>query len=96
MLSHLGLKGTISAIGVLALADCVRTSEEKYFKVRIALDESCSCLRPGMTARTTIHAQESDSVLPIPLQAVFEEKNKIFVMWCALRKIMKRGRFNWE
>ena len=75
---HLGLKGTISAIGVLALTDSIRTSDEKYFEVRIALDESCSCLRPGMTARTTIHAQEAEDVLTIPLHAVFEENKQNF------------------
>lgn len=73
---QLSFQGTVKSIGVLALADIGRASEEKYFEVRIALDESDARLRPGMTTRTTIHAQEAKGVLAIPLHSVFEGGHK--------------------
>lgn len=72
---HLRLMGKVSLIGVLALSDASYPSEDKYFEVRIALDESSALLRPGMTARVVIDAEERENVLSIPLQAVFEENN---------------------
>lgn len=75
---ELVFQGTISSIGVLALSDLGRTSDEKYFEVRIALDSSDSHLRPGMTTRATIHAQEVSDALTIPLQAVFEEVKQAY------------------
>jgi HlyD family secretion protein len=70
---QLSFKGTLCFIGVLALADFGQRNDEKYFEVRIALDESEPCLRPGMTTRTTIHAQKALGTLTIPLHAVFDE-----------------------
>jgi HlyD family secretion protein len=70
---QLSFTGTITSIGVLALADIGRVSEEKYFEVRIALDEGDPCLRPGMTTRVTIHAHEAKDILTIPLHSVFDE-----------------------
>jgi HlyD family secretion protein len=73
---HLKLTGKIGLIGVLALSDAVYSSEDKYFEVRIALDESSQLLRPGMTARVVIDAEERIDVLSIPLHAVFEENHQ--------------------
>jgi len=70
---QLVFNGTVSAIGVLALTDMGRPSEEKYFEVRVALDDSESCLRSGMTARATIQTQEKYNVLTIPLHSVFND-----------------------
>lgn len=70
---HLSFNGTVTSIGVLALSDLGRISEEKYFEVRIALDSADERLRPGMTTRVTIHAQQADNVLTVPLHAVFGE-----------------------
>ena len=75
---QLSFRGTISSIGVLALADLGRTSEEKYFDIRIDLEDSDSRLRPGMTTRATIHAQKAQDILTIPLHAVFEEHRQPF------------------
>lgn len=75
---QLSFQGTLSSIGVLALADTGRTSDEKYFEVRIALDASDPCLRPGMTTRVTIHAQTAPDVLTVPLHAVFEEYKQAY------------------
>ncbi len=80
---HFSFKGTITSIGVLALADIGRASEEKYFEVRIALDESDPCLRPGMTTRATIHAQEAKNVLTIPLHSVFDEHKHTYCYVCS-------------
>lgn len=73
---ELAFQGMITSIGVLALGESGRASDEKYFEVRIALDASDPRLRPGMTARATIHAQEAQDVLAVPLHAVFEENKK--------------------
>lgn len=71
---QLTFSGTISLIGVLALADMGRMSEEKYFEVRIALNDADPRLRPGMTTRVTLHAQREDNALSVPLHGVFGEK----------------------
>ncbi|WP_068471363.1 efflux RND transporter periplasmic adaptor subunit [Candidatus Protochlamydia phocaeensis] len=75
---HLRFDGTVSSIGVLALADLGRGSEEKYFEVRINLDNVDDRLRPGMTARATIHAQQVKDSLAVPLHAVFEEQKQSY------------------
>lgn len=73
---QLAFNGTVKSIGVLALADIGRASEEKYFEVRISLDESDPRLRPGMTSRAIIHAQEANDVITIPLHSVFDERKE--------------------
>lgn len=70
--------GTISSIGVLALSDLARASEEKYFEVRVALDKSDERLRPGMTTRVTIHAQHIEDSIMVPIHAIFEENKQNF------------------
>jgi HlyD family secretion protein len=75
---QLSLQGVIVSIGVLALNDSGRTSEEKYFEIRIALDKSDPSLRPGMTTRAIIHAQEAHEILTIPLHAVFDDHKQAF------------------
>lgn len=85
---QLSFSGTVDSIGVLALSDMTRTSEEKYFEVRVALDHSDERLRPGMTSRVTMHAQHIENVLAIPLHAIFDEKKKNF---CYIAK-----KFNFE
>lgn len=75
---QLSFNGTITSIGVLALSDIGRATDEKYFEVRIALNECDTCLRPGMTTRATIHAQEADQVLTIPLHSVFDDNKQTY------------------
>jgi HlyD family secretion protein len=70
---HLTFMGKVSSIGVLAMSDLMRASEEKYFEVRIALNQGDERLRPGMTARVAIHASHVEEQLSIPLHAIFEE-----------------------
>lgn len=73
---ELAFQGTISSIGVLALGESGRANDEKYFEVRIALDDSDPRLRPGMTTRATIHAQAVNDVLTVPLHAIFHENKQ--------------------
>lgn len=78
---NLLLKGKVNFIGILAMADVIRPSEEKSFEVKVALDTTDSRLRPGMTARTIIHAGQVENTLSVPIHAVFEfdKKNYCFV-----------------
>ncbi len=88
---HLKFSGTISSIGVLAMADLGRPAEEKYFEVRIALDESDPCLRPGMTTRVVIHAQQAENALTVPLHALFDEHKQTFCYFaCSQNQFEKR------
>lgn len=88
---QLSFQGTIASIGVLALTDLARASEEKYFEVRIALDESDTRLRPGMTARATIHAQQAASSLTMPVHAVFNEQKQLYCyILCPYKRYEKR------
>jgi len=77
---HLSFTGTLTSIGVLALSEMGRTGEEKSFEVRVALEESDPRLRPGMTARVIIHADEAKEVLTIPLEAVFSERQQAYCL----------------
>jgi HlyD family secretion protein len=70
----LTFSGTISLIGVLALADFGNSTAEKYFEVRITLDEVDERLRPGMTTRATIHAYQAENALTVPVHAIFDEQ----------------------
>ncbi len=89
---HLSFVGKVSSIGVLALSDPGRISEEKYFEVRIALEKSAPCLRPGMTAHVTLHVQEVRQALTIPLQAVFcEERENICYAFDSLKGYERRS-----
>ncbi len=70
--------GKIIQIGVLAIPDMQRFGEEKYFEVQVALDQADEKLRPGMTARVVVHADEVKEKLSIPYQAVFEVKKQSY------------------
>lgn len=87
---QLSFQGTVTSIGVLALAEIGRASEEKYFEVRIALDESDSRLRPGMTMRATLHAQEAKDVLTIPLHSVFGDHKQTYCYVFGPRNIYEK------
>ncbi len=65
-------EGHVLSIGVLALADLGRSGAEKYFEVKIALTKPDERLRPGMTARVTMHSQSVHKKIAVPLPALFE------------------------
>lgn len=75
---QLQLSGTVSSIGVLALADHGKPTEEKYFDIRIQLDKSDSRVRPGMTTRVVLHSADVQDVLAIPIHSIYYEKNKAY------------------
>lgn len=74
----LSFEGKIESIGILALADLGRASDEKFFEVRIALDKSHPYLRPGMTARASILSQEIKDSLSAPIHAIFSEGSSCY------------------
>lgn len=75
---QLHLKGKVLSIGVLALSDSSKMGDEKYFDIRIGLDKGDSRLRPGMTARAVILAEQVQNKLTIPIHAVFEKDKRHF------------------
>ena len=68
--------GVVTYIGVLATPDYGRASEEKYLELRVALDKNEQPLRPGMTARATVHGDQLEEVLSIPVHALFNDQKK--------------------
>jgi len=70
--------GTIKSIGMLALPDPGKPVEEKYFEIRILLDKSDLRIRPGMTARVLIKAEQVKNALTVPVHALFHEQKKTY------------------
>lgn len=87
---QLSFSGTVSSIGVLAMSDLSRASEEKYFEVRVALDRGDPRLRPGMTTRATIHAYQMKNSLTVPLYALFEQDKETYCYVACDGKYTKR------
>lgn len=79
---HLIFTGKVTSMGVLAISDMGRATEEKYFEVHIALDGSDTRLRPGMTARVVIQSQIARHVLAIPVHSIFEEYQSNYCYLC--------------
>lgn len=75
---ELRFTGTITHIGVLALPDPTKPSDEKYFEIRILLDKSDTKARPGMTTRVTIHSAHVADALTVPIHALFHQQNKTY------------------
>lgn len=53
-------------------------SDVKVFDVDITLEGNDPCLKPGMTAKATIHIDRLDDVICVPVEAVFEEEEKYY------------------
>lgn len=70
-------QGDVQSIGVLALSDLGRSGGEKYFEVKLAMADSDARLRPGMTARITILADNVENSLAVPVPAIFEDQKKL-------------------
>ncbi len=68
----LNFKAEVKFIGSLATNDNPRQSG-KYFQVVLALTGKDRRLRPGMTARVHIRAENAEDVLLLPVQAVFPD-----------------------
>ncbi len=74
---QLSFNGQVLSIGILAIADPTRPSEEKYFEVRIGLDDADPRLRPGMTSRVVIHADRVQNKLTVPFHALFDDHKDV-------------------
>jgi HlyD family secretion protein len=68
--------GDVTFIGILAISDIFKSGDEKYFEVKVAMNETDPRLRPGMTARLVIHAGEVKNALTVPIHSVFESAKK--------------------
>lgn len=73
---QLTFTGKITLIGMLALPEPGKPSEEKYFEIRILLDKSDARVRPGMTTRVLIHGHQVQDALTVPVHAIFHEDKK--------------------
>lgn len=72
---HLKPTGEVVSIGVLAVNER-QAMGDKVFEVVVKLDQPHAALRPGMTARVTIHSADVDGSRVVPLHAVFSKKNQ--------------------
>lgn len=68
--------GVVDFIGVLATTDVLRPTDEKFFELKVVIKQPDTRLRPGMTARVTIHAGKVDQVIAVPIHSVFEIEKK--------------------
>jgi len=71
----LRLTGRVTLIGTLAEAQPGRRGA-KYFDVTVEVAESEPRLRPGMTARVEILAEQREHAVFVPLDAVFEREGR--------------------
>lgn len=71
---NLHFTGKITSIGILALPDPGKPAEEKYFEIRVLLEDSSPVLRPGMTSRIVLHADHAENALTVPIHAVFHDQ----------------------
>ena len=74
---QLSFDGKVLSIGILAIADPGRPSEEKYFEVRVALESADPRLRPGMTSRVVIHTEKVQNKLTVPYHALFDDHKAV-------------------
>ena len=70
---ELSFPAEVQFIGALAAADQSDRGGGKYFQVTLALSGQDRRLRPGMTARVHIKAEDAENVLLLPVQAVFRD-----------------------
>jgi len=71
------LSGTVSQVA--NVGEDRENSESKVFEIVITVNESDSTYRPGMTTSNEIVTSTLDSVVQIPLEAIFSEDEVTFV-----------------
>ena len=66
-------------------------SDVKVFDVEVVLESNDPRLKPGMSARVTIHIDRLDDVLTAPVDAIFEEERQYYcyVLQSRTRKRVK-------
>jgi len=67
----LRFSGEVTALGVLAQSEAGQQRGERFFSVTVRVDDSDHRLRPGMTSRLTILCGEAESVVTVPVNAIF-------------------------
>ncbi len=70
--------GRIAFVGILAITDLLRPTDEKHFEIKISIDEKNIRPRPGMTARAIIHAGQVEDRLCVPVHAIFEADKTLY------------------
>lgn len=65
------LHGTVEGIGVLAQRESAGAAGAKRFQVSVAVSQVHERLRPGMTARVSIHVADVRDAVCVPLEALF-------------------------
>jgi multidrug efflux pump subunit AcrA (membrane-fusion protein) len=70
----LRLTGKVTRVGTLAGTSASRPLDEKRFDLSIALDRTSADLRPEMTVRADIVVGTRESVLLVPVSAVFKRQ----------------------
>ncbi|MDM8541029.1 efflux RND transporter periplasmic adaptor subunit [Desulfococcaceae bacterium HSG9] len=83
-------KGQVSFIGALAMQRFKDRLGEKYFNLTIVLKDEDLRLRPGMTARVSILAEQVENALTIPIQSVFDERGKKYCYQFEGRRFKKK------
>lgn len=68
-----GFKGDLTFIGALATSESTEPGQEKYFQVIFTLQQEDKRLRPGMTCRVAIRAQQVKQAVTVPTQAIFSD-----------------------
>jgi multidrug efflux pump subunit AcrA (membrane-fusion protein) len=87
---ELKFKGHVEKVGLIAKEKGRwGTSDVKTFDVDILLDGTDPRLKPGMSAKSTIHVNKLEDVVCVPVEAVFEENGKYF---CYALKFGKRAK----
>lgn len=69
-------KGKVTFVGVLAKSRFQGGAGEKYFQLQVSVEGKNQKLRPGMTARVSIHTDRVKNRLAVPISAVFTENSK--------------------
>jgi HlyD family secretion protein len=78
----LRLPASVALVGALAQEDAARAGT-KFFPVTVKLLATDARLRTGMTARVEIEVSSLPAAVVVPLQAVFEERGRRYVVTLA-------------
>jgi multidrug resistance efflux pump len=78
----LRLNGKVARVGTLATSSSAQGLDDKRFDLVIELSASTADLRPEMTARADIVVDAKESVLRVPVAAVFQ-RNGAFIVYMA-------------
>ncbi len=69
--------GNVSKVADLAIRRD-RNKKVKHLRVEVALDETTTTMKPGMTVRAEVLTDHLDDALFIPLEAVFHDEDSTF------------------